>query len=106
MSLQPGHTCPITCCDMTKREQLIGEIAAFCASRGLSEREFSEIAVQNPKFMGRLRRGIVTSRSMDVAETFMWQNALSGASDFKQMLDTRRRKLPTRDVFPAPQAAA
>ena len=56
---------------MTKRDQLITEIEVFCAQWRLSERRFGLLATGNVKFMGRLRRGVVTSRSMDKADMFM-----------------------------------
>ncbi len=64
-----SHTLP-----MTKREQLIAEIEAFCLTKKLSDRRFSMLATGNVKFVGRLRRGVVTSRSMDLADRFIVAN--------------------------------
>ena len=87
---------------MTKREQLISEIEAFCLAKGLSDREFSEIAVQNPKFMPRLRRNVVTSRSMETAEAFVASNHEASPDALKRAVAARR----THATKPAPTQAA
>lgn len=77
---------------MTKREQLITEIEAFCRTKGLSEREFCEVAIGHPKFMGRLRRNVVTSRSAETAELFMQAHADTPSAVLRDRVEARRAK--------------
>jgi hypothetical protein len=78
---------------MTKREQLISEIEAFCSAKGLSEREFSELALGHPKFVIRLRGNAVHSRSMETAELFLANNEPIGRQSLRIQLDGLRAKV-------------
>lgn len=52
-------------------EQFILEVEEFCRTHGVSEAAFGRLATNNPKFLSRLRRGIGTSRLIDLADIFM-----------------------------------
>ena len=58
---------------MTPQDHLLSSIKAFYADKRLSEREFSELAVGNPKFMTRLRQGAVRLGALNKALLFMEQ---------------------------------
>ena len=90
---------------MTKREQLIHEIEAFCQAKGLSEREFCEVAIGHPKFMGRLRRNMVTSRSAETAELFMVEHATTTSASLRERVDAKRARMRAVSADAQPVAA-
>ena len=86
----------------TKREQLVAEIEAFCAAKGLSDRQFSDVATQNAKFMVRLRRNAVNSRTMEQAELFLSRHADSSLDTLMRLVEQRRPR--TLTTPPSPRA--
>ncbi|MBU8540839.1 hypothetical protein [Falsiroseomonas tokyonensis] len=56
---------------MTTRQSLIQQIDAFQRLHGLSDRQFSLMAIRDHKWLGRLRRGQVSLSSIERAEAFM-----------------------------------
>ena len=86
---------------MTKCEQLINEIEAFCQAKGLSEREFSLLAIGSPKFVMRLRRNAVTSRNMTRADEFLIEHAASEPFALKVQMEARRAADRSADLVAA-----
>lgn len=76
----------------TIRHQLIGKIEAFCREKGLSDRQFSDIATRNAKFMPRLRANIVSSQTMEKAERFVNDHECASPEALAQMVDAYRGK--------------
>jgi hypothetical protein len=84
----------------TKREQLISEIEAFCVLKALSERQFSDVATRNAKFMVRLRANAVASRTMEHAEQFMREHHDSSPALLAKLVKARRGQRPTATDAP------
>jgi hypothetical protein len=56
---------------MNIAHDLLAEIAAFANERGISESTFGRMAVNDGKFVGRLRKSTVTIASVDKARAFI-----------------------------------
>ena len=69
---------------------MIEHIEPFCAAKGLSDREFSILAV-SPKFMSRLRRGMASLRSLEAAAEFINQHENTPGAEIRLMLERSKR---------------
>lgn len=95
---------------MRTREILLGRIAAYCAERQLTERQFGLAAVRDTKFITRLRAGKATLATIERAEAFMaaaadidWQpDGAAGATLTAPALAPDQYEAPA----PQPQDAA
>lgn len=66
----------------TDNEQLLQEIAAFCRGRGIAESTFGRRAVNDGKFVARLRfGGGITTHTVKRVRTFMSREAATGTRD-------------------------
>ena len=60
---------------MDVRDELVGEIEAYCRESGIAETTFGRIAVNDGKFVGRLRDGKgVTTATVDRVRRFLVEN--------------------------------
>jgi hypothetical protein len=84
----------------TIRHQLIGKIEAFCREKGLSDRQFSDIATRNAKFMPRLRANIVSSQTMEKAERFVNDHGDASPEALARMVDEYRDRLVIKRSAP------
>jgi hypothetical protein len=71
-----GGTCPISVCCMDTQAQLLTEIEAFLATREIAESTFGRLAVNDGKFVSRLRaRANMTLATIDRARDFIRDQA-------------------------------
>lgn len=80
---------------MTTREALLARIDAYLASKGMTDRQFGEQVMRDPKFMLNLRRGSrgVTLATIERIEAFI---------DGRPVEPPRRRRQDLHDAPPAP----
>lgn len=89
---------------MEEVRTLIGEIEGYCRQHGLAESTFGRIAVNDGKFVGRLRAGRgVTARTMSRVRAFMGMGEEAGR---REEAAQPRRSNGATAALPAPEPAA